>query len=231
MSAVDFGGDVSIKGQIQAFASASGNLSVVAGTALADVTGACKNISVDLGGDPNDPGANGKTGKDLLTFWCGQATASINATFTATGTAKASLTLAIEPPKCEVSVSAQAKCQGSCDVSGKCDIKANPPKCTGGTLDISCKGDCTGSASAPSIDCEGSCTGSCSGDCTAQGGVAVDCQGTCSGHCTVDGTATGASAAQADGSCAGKCDATCTAKATAPAVSCSGSCKGKCDAT
>ena len=231
MSSVDFGGDVSIKGQMDAFASASGNLSVVAGTALADVTGACKNIAVDLGGDANDAGANGKTGVDLLNFWCGQATTSINATFTATGTAKASLTLDIEPPKCEVSVSAQAKCQGSCDVSGKCDIKANPPKCTGGTLDIDCKGDCNVSASAPTIDCQGSCTGNCSGDCTAQGGVAVDCQGTCSGHCTVDGTATGASAVQADGSCAGKCDATCTAKATAPAVKCSGSCSGKCDAT
>ncbi|MEO8796394.1 MAG: hypothetical protein ABI551_00790, partial [Polyangiaceae bacterium] len=49
MSAVDFGGDVSIKGQLQAFAQASGNLSVVAGTALSDVTAACKNMATDLG--------------------------------------------------------------------------------------------------------------------------------------------------------------------------------------
>ncbi|MEO8799863.1 MAG: hypothetical protein ABI551_18350, partial [Polyangiaceae bacterium] len=222
--------DVSIKGQLQAFAQASGNLSVVAGTALSDVTAACKNMATDLGDDATAGDTKG-AGADLLNFWCGEATAKINATFTATGTAKGSLTLNIEPPKCEVSVSAQAKCQGGCDVSGKCDIKANPPTCTGGTLEVDCKGSCDVSASAPKIDCTGSCGGSCSGDCTAQGGVAVDCQGTCSGHCTVDGTANGASAVQADGSCKGKCDATCTASATAPAVKCSGQCKGKCDAS
>ncbi|MGH7282475.1 MAG: hypothetical protein ACRELY_13190 [Polyangiaceae bacterium] len=216
MTTVDFGGDASISGQIHAFAQATGDLSALAGTAMADVTGACMNMAVDLGADANDAAANGKTGGDLLTFWCDKASASITASITAS--VSGSISLSITPPVCEVSVTAQAKCQGSCDVSGKCDVQANPPTCTGGQVELSCSGTCTGSASA-SIDCSGTCSGTCDGSCTAQGGV--NCQGKCDGQCSV--------ATDAGGKCNGMCNGTCSV--VAPGVTCSGTCSGKCEAT
>ncbi|HEX7664336.1 MAG TPA: hypothetical protein VF407_07500 [Polyangiaceae bacterium] len=223
MASIDFGGDVSVKGQIRAFAQASGDMSALAGTAMADVTAACKNMAVDLGADPNDAAANGKTGGDLLTFWCTtKAVASIQASVSAS--VEGSISLAIQPPVCDVSVTAQASCDASCDVSGKCDVQANPPTCTGGQVEVSCSGTCTGSASAQ-IDCSGSCSGNCSGGCTAEGGV--DCTGKCDGTCEAGGS-TGGSGAQADGTCKGVCKGTCSV--TAPNVKCSGSCSGKCDA-
>jgi hypothetical protein len=221
MTTANFGVDASIQGQMAAFANATGDLSAVAGTAMADVTGACRNIAVDLGNDPNDAGANGKTGTDLLNFWCGAATTKIKATISAS--VSGSLTLNIVPPECDVSVTATANCQASCDVSGKCDIKANPPTCTGGQVELSCTGSCTGSASAQ-IDCSGSCSGNCTGSCEAQGGV--ECTGKCDGTCTASATGSGA---QADGTCKGTCKGTCSV--TAPSAKCSGSCSGKCDAT
>jgi hypothetical protein len=222
---VDFVGDAQVNGQFRAFAQASGDLSVTASAAITDVTNACMAIAVDLGTEPDDPGANGKTGANLASFWCDKAIASINASLSASGSAKASLTIDFQPPKCSASIQAQANCQASCSAEGKCDIKANPPKCTGGTLEVACKGECTAKAGA-SLTCEGSCTGDCKGSCTAQGGV--DCQGKCEGTCEAKAGVAG-SGAQADGTCKGTCKGSCSV--TAPAAKCSGSCKGECSAS
>lgn len=229
MAAAKFTGDASLKGQFTAFGQAAGDMSALAGTALADVTGACMAIATDLGDDPATPMANGKTGADLLTFWCGEAKAKINATLTASfgASGSASLKLDITPPVCSASLTATASCQGSCDVNAKCDIKANPPKCTGGTLEVECSGSCNASATAPTIECTGSCSGTCEGTCEASGGVAVDCDGKCEGTCAAGGSA-GGSGIQADGSCKGTCSAKCTASATAPKIACKGTCGGKC---
>ena len=227
MAKVTFVGDAQVNGQFVAFAQASGDISAVASGAVSDVTGACQGIATDLGADPNDASTAGKSGSDLATAWCALAVAKINGALGAQG--KASLKLEIEPPVCSASITAQANCQASCDVSGKCDIKANPPTCTGGTLEIDCKGGCTGSASAPSIDCTGSCSGQCSGSCQGSATVAVDCNGKCDGTCDAKagvGTGTGA---QADGTCQGTCKGTCTMSAGVN-VKCSATCSGKCDA-
>jgi hypothetical protein len=230
MSAVDFHVDANLQGQFRAFAQASGDMSVVAGQAVADATNACRNIAVDLGNDPNDMGANGKAGVDLMNFWCAQAVTQINATFTATGVAKGALTINVTPAQCTASLQASATCQANCQVNGSCDIKANPPVCTGGKLDIDCKGECDVTAQAPTIDCTGSCMGMCSGSCEASpGGVAVDCQGTCQGTCAA-GTGAGQTGIQADGSCNGKCQGKCVMSAQAPSVSCQGTCEGSCNA-
>lgn len=224
MTTADFGVDASIQGQMAAFANATGDMSALAGAALADVTGACRNMAVDLGDDPTGGtgtttgGANGKTGTDLLNYWCGEAATNIKAAVAASG----SVSLTIVPPECDVSVSAQASCQGGCSASAKCDVKANPPTCTGGTLEATCTGSCTASASAPTFDCTGSCSGNCTGSCTASGGVA--CQGKCDGTCTASAQGTGA---QADGTCKGMCSGTCSV--TPPMTKCSGTCSGKCD--
>lgn len=228
LTGVDFGVDAEIKGQFAAFAQASGDLSGAASGALLDVAGACKGIAT-VGGanataeEPSDPAANVK-------FWCDLATAQIDASFSAQGGASAALKITVRPAECKASFKAEANCQASCSVDANCDVKAKPPTCEGGKLEVSCSGSCDVKADAPTISCEGKCEGTCDGSCTASGGVAVDCEGQCEGTCEGAGGA-GTSGVQADGSCKGKCQGTCTASATAPKVACSGSCKGQCNAS
>ncbi|HVH41437.1 MAG TPA: hypothetical protein VM925_03810, partial [Labilithrix sp.] len=188
LSGVDFGVDASIKGQFTAFAQASGDLSGAASGALDGVTGACKGIA-QVGGanadanPPSDPVA-------AVKFWCDLAKAKITAAFQAQGGAKGALALNITPAECKASFKAEANCQASCSVDASCDVKAKPPTCEGGKLEVSCSGSCTAEAGA-SMTCEGSCSGECSGACTAEGGVAVDCEGKCDGTCAAGGSAGG----------------------------------------
>jgi hypothetical protein len=217
-----FTGDATANAQFAVFAQAVGDLSTVAEGAVADVTAACQGIATDMG-DTTSPG--GKEGADLMNFWCAEAKAQISAALTGGVT----LSIAFEPPQCSASLSVNADCQAHCSANGSCDVKANPPTCMGGTLEVSCMGSCSAMAGA-SIDCTGSCMGNCSGSCEAAGGVAVDCQGKCEGTCAAGGSSMG-SGAQADGSCKGTCNGKCTMSATAPMVKCMGTCSGKCDAT
>jgi hypothetical protein len=232
MSTVDFGVDASIKGTFSAYASAASDLSAVGTGSISDVTTACRNIALDLGADAADPKVAGLSGTAALSGWCDLANAQISANFGASGKLAGSISANFEPPKCSASISAQANCQASCDAKVECDIKANPPKCTGGTLTVECGGSCTASAKAD-VACTGSCTGGCSGSCKASGGVKVDCKGKCDGKCTagVSGGATEmGTGAQGDGSCNGQCEGTCTLDADAPKIECTGVCDGHCDA-
>ncbi len=218
---------IGLTGQAQAsytvLASTVGDLSAVATGSLEAVTTSCRNIATDLDATTADKeAANAKSGGDAAKAWCDLAVARINAVFT--GAAAIKITFA--PPQCQASVSAKANCQAKCDVGGKCDIKANPPQCTGGKVELSCKGECTAKAGA-SLSCEGSCDAACEGSCQATGGVA--CSGKCEGTCeagAAGGTDTGI---QADGTCKGTCKGTCAV--TAPGAKCSGSCKGSCKGT
>lgn len=222
LTGVDFGVDASIKGQFSAFAQAAGDLSATATGALDDVTNACKAIAQAGGANSDKNDGTAATPSAKVKFWCDLATARINGSVKAKG----SLSVKVVAPKCEASFSAAAKCQANCSADAKCDVKANPPKCEGGKLEISCSGGCTGEAGA-SVSCEGSCDANCQGSCTASGGVAVDCDGKCEGTCAAGGSASG-SGVQTDGSCKGTCQGTCTARAEAPAVKCSGTCNGSC---
>jgi len=230
MTNVDFGVDASIKGTFSAFASAASDLSAVGTGSISDITTACRNIALDLGADADDP-AGQKSGVDGMKAWCTLASGQISANFGASGKLAGSISAKFEPPKCTASLTAQANCQAQCDVSAMCDIKANPPTCTGGTLTVECGGSCTASGSAD-VACTGSCSGKCSGSCKASGGVKVDCKGKCEGTCTA-GAAGGATekgtGIQADGRCDGQCDGTCTLDADAPKIECTGQCDGHCD--
>lgn len=212
-----FTGNASANGQFAVFAQASGDLETVAEGAVSDVTAACLAIATDLGDDPQNMGAKGKGGTDLMNFWCGEAVAKINGVLTAN--ASATLNINFQQPQCSASVSVQADCQAHCDASGSCNVMANPPTCMGGTLEVSCMGDCTAMAGA-SFDCTGSCSGNCTGSCTGTASAPVMCQGKCDGTC---------SATQSDGSCMGTCTGKCTLAANAK-VMCSGTCSGQCDA-
>src|SRR4051812_45799860 len=141
MSGVDFGVDASIKGTFSAFASAASDLSAVGTGAISDVTTACRNIALDMGADAEDPSVVGASGTAALSAWCDLAKAKISANFGASGKLAGSVSAKFAPPKCTASLTAQANCQASCDASAMCDIKANPPKCTGGTLTVECSGE------------------------------------------------------------------------------------------
>ena len=215
----DIGGGA--EGQIAAQAVA--DFAGIAAAAVSDITGACRSIAQDLDTDKAvQDAAEAKTGRDKMKAWC-------DAAVTAVGTFKAqaggTLTVTVDPPKCEASISAKANCQAKCSGSASCDLKANPPTCTGGSLEVACKGECTAKAGA-TLSCEGSCTGECTGSCVAEGGV--ECKGKCDGTCEASGTGTG-TGIQANGTCDGVCKGTC--EATAPKASCSGSCKGQCSAS
>jgi hypothetical protein len=207
MTNVKFTADATVNGQFVAMAQAAGDLAAVSGQAQLDVTNACKGIATDLGED--SAGGAGMAGADLMNFWCGKAKAQLSAT---------SLTIKVvsSPAHCDMQVSVQADCKAHCDVNGKCDLMATPPTCTGGTLDVDCKGSCDVTVMEPKIDCTGTCMANCEGSCTAMGGVM--CAGRCDGMCSA--------ATDAQGNCMGMCSGTC--RATAPGVMCMGTCEGKC---
>jgi hypothetical protein len=218
--------DAKIGGNAEAFVAvqAVADFSGIAAASIDDITTACRGIATDLDADKAKADAAEQTAdkRDKMKAWCDLAVATIGSV---KATAGGTLSVVVKPPVCAASISAKANCQAKCSGSASCDLKANPPKCTGGTLEVSCKGDCTAMAGA-SVSCEGSCSGSCSGSCTAQGGVQCSgkCQGTCKGAAQ-GGTGTGI---KADGTCDGTCEGTC--EVTAPSAKCSGSCTGKCDA-
>jgi len=221
----EIGGSAQAQVAVQAVADFAG----IANAAITDLTAACKSMAEELDASKAEletAEAAGKGGKadDVqkaqMNAYCELALKSI-----ATFKAKAGGTIKIvaTPPKCEASVSAKANCQAKCDVSGKCDIKANPPKCTGGSLQVACKGECTAKAGA-SLKCEGKCSAECKGSCTAQGGVA--CSGKCNGTCKGSAQGGTGEGIKADGTCSGTCEGTC--EVTAPGVTCTGSCNGEC---
>ena len=225
LTGVDFGVDASIKGQFAAFAQAAADLSATATGAIDDVTNACKAIAQAGGANADKDDSTATTPSAKVKFWCDLATGRINGSLKAKG----SLSVKVAAPKCEASFSAAAKCQANCSADASCDVKAKPPTCEGGKLEVSCSGGCTAEGGA-SVSCEGSCTGTCDGSCAAEGGVAVDCEGKCEGTCAAGGASNG-NGVQADGSCKGTCQGTCTASATAPKVQCKGTCKGQCSAS
>ena len=221
LSSVDFGLRGEVRGQFLAFAQASSDLAATATAALNDVQAACRNIAIELGASAADiEAADAKAERERTGAICQLAAGQISSRVTA----RVQVDVAFQPPVCQVSVQARARCEANCTAAGKCDVRANPPECRGGTLEISCRGDCTAKSRA-TVHCEGSCTGNCQGACVAQGGVR--CNGRCEGTCTADGSATG-QAFDAQGNCIGTCQGTCSA--TPPGVRCEGACNGECDA-
>jgi hypothetical protein len=218
------GGSISLEGSAGVTMQAVADFAAIASASIDDLTAACRTISEDL-----DATAEERAAAEANTDKRARMDAYCDLAVTAIGTFKAqaggSISIDFQPPVCEASISAKADCQGSCSVDAECDIKATPPTCEGGKLEVSCSGGCTAEAGA-SVSCEGSCTGSCEGSCTADAG-GVECAGKCEGTCTA--SAMGGSGIQADGSCEGSCEGTC--EVTAPSASCSGTCEGSCDAT
>lgn len=221
LTGADFGVDASIKGQFEVLAQGASDFSATASAMLDDVTNACRGIAQDLGADDAaQDAADAQTdGTQRVKAWCDLAVARLQAQGAASGS------LDIEPPSigCEASIDAKADCQAKCSGTAECDLKTNPPQCTGGTLQVECSGKCSGSVEKPNFECKGKCSATVNGSCTAQGGV--DCQGKCDGTCE--------GSTDSGGNCQGKCKGTCSV--TKPGVACEGTfdgeCSGSCEAS
>ena len=223
LSTTDFGLQGEVRGRFVAFAQASADLAATASAALADVQSSCRNIAVELGVPAAEiAAAEQRPDRDRTTELCRLAVSQLRAKLTA----RVQVDVAYQPPVCEVSVQAHARCEAQCSARGGCDVRANPPVCRGGRLEIVCRGECTAKAGA-TLHCEGTCTGNCQGACVAEGGVR--CNGRCDGTCTAEGGAGGPEGAafDAQGNCIGICKGTCSS--TPPGVQCQGACNGQCD--
>jgi len=160
--------------------------------------------------------------------------AKLTANFAANVMGKA--TVAVEPPKCQVSASA------TIEASAKCDATVTP-----GMASVKCSGTCTAEASAsatcdamatlkcsgsaPMLKCEGTCKAACEGTCMLTG--TTKCQGECMGTLGADGNCNGECKLDAGAQCNGSCSAGCkgTCEYTPPmGVMCSGGAEVKCEA-
>lgn len=222
------GGGAQAQVAVQAIADFAG----AASAGIADITTACRGLATDLGAPAADLDAAEKTtdadpdtaAQNKMKAYCSLAVKTIG---TIKAQAGGTLTVVVEPPKCEASLSAKANCEASCNGGVKCDFKAHPPKCTGGSLSVACKGECKAKAGVE-LKCTGSCTGECKGSCTAKAG-GVQCAGKCNGTCKGQAQGGTGMGIQADGSCQGTCEGTC--EVTAPSAMCNGSCTGTCSAS
>jgi hypothetical protein len=214
----DIGGSAESQVAVQAVADFAG----IASAALDDITAGCRAMAQDLDAPKAEQDkAEGNADKRArMDAWCKLAVSAIT---TVKAQAGGTLTIKFSPPVCEASISAKANCQAKCSGSASCDIKANPPTCEGGKLEVACKGSCEAKAGA-TLSCTGSCSAECKGSCQAQGGVQCSgkCEGTCKGAAQ-GGTGTGI---KADGTCDGTCEGKC--EVTAPGVTCTGTCDGEC---
>ncbi len=207
LSGVDFEAGVNFHAWIQAVADFSGTASAM----VTDLGSACMNLAVDLGA--SETAVTETDPAKRMEQWCAKAVAQIDASLTAAG----NITIGIDfqPPACNFSVSAQASCEGGCQVdasceaklpdislrcspgelsgkcsgtcSAKCEGSANLAVTCGGTCDGTCEGTCDGNQSSGS--CSGKCEGKCRGSCDMTGEAAVSCEGECTGGCSVDVTA------------------------------------------
>ena len=216
----DIGGSAESQVAVQAVADFAG----IASAAIDDLTAACRSIAEDLDAPQasRDAAASNTDKRARMDAYCKLAISAIG---TVKGQAGGTLSIVFKPPVCEASISAKANCQAKCSGSAQCDLKANPPTCEGGKLEVACKGSCEAKAGA-TLSCTGKCEGNCSGSCQAQGGV--ECAGKCEGTCTAGGGA-GGNGVQADGTCKGICSGKC--EVTAPGVKCEGTCSGECSAS
>jgi hypothetical protein len=172
-----FTSDAALNADIAAFVQASFDIQRLADQSYANVTAACVKIGRDLGvpedqlkGEANDSAS--------------KPCAAVSARIDQIVKANAAVSVAYQPPRCQMDASFKAKCEAECGLEadpGKVVANCEPAKLSG-----YCQGRCEGR-------CEGTCTGECQGECEAK-----DAQGRCVGECK--------------GTCKGSCDATCHAK-------------------
>lgn len=172
-----------------------------------ELTAQCKQIATSLKADPSQASAaDAQTDERVkLKAWCALA---VNAIIDQKTKAGGTLQVQFAPTACRLKVADKAACQAECAATAACDVKANPPKCTGGKLFVSCAGQCTSEAGA-ALECEGgSCTGTCAGTCNGSPTPQppTTCNGTCDGRCSSACQASAGGRVQCTGACSGDFD-------------------------
>lgn len=210
INSADFGASLAIDVRVKAFMQAAGSFNALGEAMVKDVSEACINIAKAAG--RSDTAWAGKTGADLVTAACTEASAGVDAAFKAAGSL--SINILIEGGRCEASLDAAAECNAQCDLTGKCTPAQLEAKCEPGKLAFQCAAECSGSCEADvnaTVACQGSCSAICQGDCA--GSCAVMQGNKCNGRC--------------EGTCNGTCSGECVLEANAK-VQCGGTCRGDC---
>ena len=185
---VKIGGGAEANVAVQAVADFAG----IAAAGVDDITTACRNIATGprrRQGEADAAEAAGRRTSDKMNGVVRARRVEPIGTFK--GKAGGTLSLEVTAPESARPRSARRPtARRSARARRQCDVKANPPKCTGGSLEVSCKGGCTATAGAdaqvrgllraPSATASArqqggiQCTGKCEGTCKAGAGAARD---------------------------------------------------------
>lgn len=224
MMVTDFGVDTSIRPRYGAFAQAMGDYVVMSTRILDEVTGACRNLALDFGGNEDDLAVKGRSGTEASYAWCNLAARRLTDAFSDSLQPAGRFTAHFSPAACWVDAPIVTRCEAGCSsdascqeppAAQRCDAKETVGMCTG-----KCTGLCEGSANVPAscdgtcdAECEGTCSGSCYGSCAGTIQAGGRCRSVCMGTC--------------EGVCKGRCTGTCHAAKGTPGK-CDGPCKGGC---
>jgi hypothetical protein len=174
-----FSADFRANGKIRTFVQAAKDIATVSLQIEAEIADACTRMGTDLGLHPQWMQA--KQGPGGRAQGACEALAKQIDSILRGGV---QVRVGFAPPQCQADVSAEARCQGACEVAvdpGQIVASCEPARLSG-----YCQGRCVGR-------CEGRCMGQCNGQCSQ-----LDAQGRCVGAC--------------QGDCYGGCDATCHAR-------------------
>lgn len=184
--------------RIEAFLAATSAYAQAADQLHTETFAACRRMGVALG--MNNAELQGSSSQDMQRV-CSAVNQKYRAEMQLVQQAHIQVNIMAQPPQCQVSVDAYARCAAECQATvtpGYAEIH-----CEGGEIRGQCSAQCTGSCA---VDVHASCSGTC--------------EGACDGQC---------SARNADGSCAGQCNGTCNGQCVARAqASCQGECRGGC---
>ncbi len=255
MTVTDFGVDPSVRGPFASFAQAMGDYVAISTKLLDDVTAACRNVALDLGGTESDQELRGRTGEEASYGWCNLAVRKLQRALTDSLQPAGKLSFAFAPSLCTIDEPYLNRCEGACSTDASCTEKPLTQRCDPAHLAGMCPGKCTGTCRGSTLaavlcdgKCEAQCEGPCDGDCTGmcegrawygghcRGSCVGICQGGCHGRCSGACTYGKGAAGKCDGPCEGGCSVAvkapkCEADLKAPACPVSADCEANCKAS
>jgi hypothetical protein len=224
MLVTDFGVDPAMRPNYGAFAQAMGDYVVLSTRMLDEVTGACRNLALDFGGNADDPSVRGRSGPEASYAWCNFAARRLTDAFTDSLQPAGHFAAHFAAADCWVDSSIQQRCESGCSSDAACEEKTPADRCPKEQLVGMCTGKCTGTcegSAAVAASCEGTCDAECEGSC------AGSCYGNCEGVIQAGGRCKGICLGTCEGTCKGRCTGVCHYAKNA-AGKCDGPCKGGC---
>ncbi len=224
MLVTEFGVDPSVRAGYGAFAQAMGDYVALSTRMVDDVTGACRTLALEFGGNPDDPAVRGRSGPEATYAWCNFAARRLTDAFNDSLQPAGHFKAHFAPADCWLDTSTLARCESACSADAACEEKSPVQRCDKdqlvGACTGKCSGACLGSAAVPA-SCDGTCEASCEGTCTGS------CYGTCEGVIQAGGRCKGTCMGTCEGSCRGRCTGACR-YGRLSAGRCDGACRGAC---